>query len=353
IAQVDDTRARVLLEEGRVSEAEKFAQAAVRTLEEDDQQALFAEALTTHGIALARLGHHESARATLQKAVEVAQNAGDSEDAGLAALTMIEELSEHLSIDDLGNTFQRAIDLLSSSRNIGTHARLSACAARVLFLFGVLPTPSTWENFSIKEALRRYEGRIIERALRDAEGSVTRAAHMLGFRHHTSLINRLNSRHRELLAARTPIEPRKRSIIFVNNKAVEARSLSILHAEDSDLVAKAVKDILEVEGWTVETFRDGGAALAAISSATDYDALIFDNELPGMSGLELVRRTRLLPHRHQTPIVMLSASDVEREARRAGADAFLRKPEDASVIAETIARLLSRKPGDRSDRGYC
>src|SRR5205085_5599788 len=195
IAQVDDTRARVLLEEGRLSEAEKFAQSAVRTLEEDDQQALFAEALTTHGIALARLGHHERARVTLQKAVEVAQNAGDSEDAGLAALTMIEELGEHLSIDTLGNTFQRALDLLSSSRNIGTHARLSACAARVLFLVGVLPTPQTWENFSLEEALRRYEGRIIERALKDAGGVVTRAAHMLGFRHHTSLINRLNSRH--------------------------------------------------------------------------------------------------------------------------------------------------------------
>lgn len=352
IAQVDDTRARVLLEEERVSEAEKFAQSAVRTLEEDDQQALFAEALTTHGIALARLGRHERARVTLQKAVEVAQTAGDSEDAGLAALTMIEELGERLSIDDLGNTFQRAIELLSASRNIGTHARLSACAARVLFLFGVLPTPPTWENFSLKEALRRYEGRIIERALKDAEGSVTRAAHMLGFRHHTSLINRLNSRHQELLAARTPVEPRKRSIIFVND-AMETRPLSILHAEDSDLVAKAVKDLLEVEGWTVETFHDGASALAAISSQEHYDALIFDNELPGMSGLELVRRTRLLPHRQQTPIVMLSASDIEREARSAGASAFLRKPEDAAVIAETIARLLAHKPRDSNDRGHC
>jgi tetratricopeptide (TPR) repeat protein len=122
IAQVDDTRAKVLIEENRVSEAEKFALSAVRILKEDDQQALFAEALTTHGITLARLGHHQLARLTLQSAVEVAQNAGDSEDAGLAALIIIEELGEHLTIDNLSVTFQRAIDLLSASRNMGTRA---------------------------------------------------------------------------------------------------------------------------------------------------------------------------------------------------------------------------------------
>lgn len=75
-----------------------------------------------------------------------------------------------MSADDLGVTYQSAAELLAASRNMGTHARLSACANRVLFLTGVLPTPPTWKNFSLKEALRRYEGRIIERALRDAGG---------------------------------------------------------------------------------------------------------------------------------------------------------------------------------------
>jgi hypothetical protein len=83
-----------------------------------------------------------------------------------------------------------------------------------MFLTGLLPTPSSWKGFSLKEALRRYEARIIERALKDAGGIVTRAAHLLGLKHHTSLINKLNSRHRELLSARSPVEPRKRSIIL-------------------------------------------------------------------------------------------------------------------------------------------
>ncbi|HKQ51718.1 MAG TPA: hypothetical protein VJT74_05070 [Pyrinomonadaceae bacterium] len=217
VAQVADTRARVLLEEGRVAEAEESARSAVEALEGDDQQALFAEALTTHGVALARLWYHEQARLTLQQALEVAQNAGDTEGAGLAALTIIEELGVHLDADDLAVTYQHAAELLGSSRNLGTHARLSNCAGRVMSLTGLLPTPPSWQGFSLKEAVHRYEARIIERALKDAGGIVTRAAHLLGFKHHTSLINKLNSRHRALLSVRKPVEPRKRSIILKQN----------------------------------------------------------------------------------------------------------------------------------------
>lgn len=353
IARVDDTRARVLLEEGRVRDAEKFAKAAVRTLKEDDQQALFAEALTTHGIALARLGQYQHARITLQSAIEVAHNAGDSEDAGLAALSIIEELGEHLTADDLSITYQRALELLSSSRNVETHARLSACAGRVLFLLGSLPSPPSWKNFSLREAVRRYEGRIIEKALKDAGGIVTRAARMLGFRNHHSLVNKLNKHHRHLLSARTPVLPRKSSLMFIDKAEAEARPITILHAEDNDLVAGAVKDTLELEGWTVETVIDGASALKAIQSEAGYDVLIFDNELPGIEGIELIRLARRDPRRQQTPIIMLSASDIEKEARRAGANVFLRKPEEITVITETIARLLARRGSGRrtNERG--
>jgi CheY-like chemotaxis protein/tetratricopeptide (TPR) repeat protein len=342
IAQVDETRARVLLEERRIAEAEKFARGAVCTLETGGEQSLYAEALITHGMVLARLGRYQQAHLTLQNAVIVAQNAGDTESAGQANLTIIEELGEQLTTHDLGHTFEQALDFLSASKHPTNKDRLLSCARRVLFLIGVLPSPLSWENFSLAEALRRYEGHIIERALKDANGIVTRAAHLLGFKHHSSLINRLNSRHRELLSARTPIEPRKRSLVFVRD--TEARSLSILHVEDNKLVASAVKESLEMEGWTVESLGEGTAVLKMIAGDTNYDVLIFDDELPDTNGIELIRQTRRLIHRQQTPIIMFSANDVEKEARRAGANAFLRKPEGLTSIAETIAQLLARKP---------
>lgn len=75
VAQVDETRARALLAQGRYAEAERIARSAVRTLEKGDERFVLAEALATHGTALARLGHHEQARSTLQRAVEVAHQA--------------------------------------------------------------------------------------------------------------------------------------------------------------------------------------------------------------------------------------------------------------------------------------
>ncbi|SRR5258708_39908569 len=77
LAQVDEPRARVLLAEGRIAEAEKTARAAVRGLEKGDELSLLAEALTTHGIALARLNHSAQAQAALDRAIKVAERSGD------------------------------------------------------------------------------------------------------------------------------------------------------------------------------------------------------------------------------------------------------------------------------------
>ncbi len=131
VAQVDDTRARVLLAQGRNSEAERIAIVSVHTLEKGGEQALLAESLTTHGIALARLKHYAQARSTLQRAIEVAHTAGSNEAAGLAALAIIEELSDQLSRDELRVIYQRADDLLAKSQHPETPARLISLARRI------------------------------------------------------------------------------------------------------------------------------------------------------------------------------------------------------------------------------
>lgn len=344
LAQVDDSRARVLLAEGQPAEAEKFARAATQALSKGDQQFLLAEALMTHGVALARLGRHEQALRTLQEAFAVAETTGSAESAGLAALTIVEELGERLTVDELGAIYERALDHLASARDAATKDRLLASARRVLFLASVFPTTQGWENFSLKEALRRYEARIIERALKDADRSVTRASRMLGFRNHTSLIKKLKRWHEGLLHERAPARERKQSLMFIADAEGGAHPVTILHVEDNRMVAGAVKETLELEGWVVESLSDGALALAHLRGEKPYDVLVFDHELPGLSGLELVAETRRLAHRQQTPIIMLSAGTAEREARREGVSAFLRKPEEITLLTETVARLLARKP---------
>lgn len=343
LAQVDETRARVLLAEGRVAEAERLARAAVGVLERGGEQSLLAEALTTQGTALARAGQYEQAGEVLLRAADVAEAAGDVEGAGQAALTLIEELGERLALQDLGESFERADALLADSRHPGNRNRLYACARLVLSVVGVLPEPETWEDFSFREAVRRYEGRLVEGALRDSGGVVSRAAQLLGLTRQ-SLDSMLHRRHRRLLPLRTPSEPRRSSLMFREpDTEAPTRDVHILHAEDDALVASAVREALRGEGWRVSTYADGLSALDEIEGPEPYDLLVIDKQLPGADGLELVVRARELPHRQHLPVIVLSASDVEREARRAGASAFLRKPDDMHALAETIARLLARK----------
>ncbi|HYG11159.1 MAG TPA: response regulator [Pyrinomonadaceae bacterium] len=116
--------------------------------------------------------------------------------------------------------------------------------------------------------------------------------------------------------------------------------LTILYAEDHKVVAQAVKETLELEGWRVVVCYDGTAALKRLASEASYDLLMFDNHLPNVDGLELARYARGLEHRQRTPIIMLSANECGGAARRAGADAFIKKPEEAGRIVEIVARLL-------------
>lgn len=115
--------------------------------------------------------------------------------------------------------------------------------------------------------------------------------------------------------------------------------LRILYAEDYKLLLRYVKEMLEDQGWRVEACTDGDLALEAIEGGNIYDLLILDNSLPGMTGLELVRRARRLAHRRRTPIIMLSASNAAKAARYAGVNAFLRKPDEIDALIETVRRL--------------
>jgi CheY-like chemotaxis protein len=367
VARVDDTRARTLLAEGRLREAERFARSAVQTLEKGDEQALLAEALTTHAVSLARLGNQTRSRALLQRASEVAQTAGDLEGAGRAHLSIIEELGDQTSATELASIYQSASELLQRSQDPSVGKRLIACARTVIEALGDSEsenreTPDApWEGFSFKEKILDCERGLIERALREANGSVTRAARLLGFRHHQSLISLINSRHKELLKTRTAVRKRRRHIFSkprkIKNRIVGpapgSAQVSILHVEDDKPIAHLINEMFSGEAWRIELCVDGDSALRKLTGDERYDLLLVDDELPGLSGLDLVRRTRKMTHRRRTPIVMLTGNDCETEAWRAGVDAFLKKPEQVSELPSTISRILKvdvklEKQGRRS-----
>jgi two-component system chemotaxis response regulator CheY len=120
-------------------------------------------------------------------------------------------------------------------------------------------------------------------------------------------------------------------------------SLTILYVEDHQLVAQAVRDLLESEGWRVELCSDGNAAMNKLAGGFRCDLLLFDNDLPGASGLELTRYARSLANYRSTPIIMVSATDCLAEARGAGVDLFLRKPDEIGELVNAVRRLLEAK----------
>ncbi|HWT02964.1 MAG TPA: sigma 54-interacting transcriptional regulator [Pyrinomonadaceae bacterium] len=130
--QVDDTRARVLLGQKRNTEAEKVARSAVRTLEKGDEHSVLAEALTTHGVSLARLGRYEEARLTLERAAQAATRAGDNETAGVAGLALIEELGDRLPVEELISLYEHSDQALAGSQNFELLTRLRRSARKVL-----------------------------------------------------------------------------------------------------------------------------------------------------------------------------------------------------------------------------
>lgn len=217
-AQFEDTRARILLNQGRIEHAEKIARAAVTSLRDGDQQSNLVAALTTHATAQARLGQQSVALTMLQEAVNLANQVGDSEGGGLASLTIIEELAPVISPVELRTYYKNAASTLANSQHAAVKSRLGACARSVLsYEDGTFASESampetTVGSASLEEQVLRYEGELIKRALQISDGSVTRAARLLGVTHQ-GLAFILNGRQRDLLPSRKPAKPRRRSII--------------------------------------------------------------------------------------------------------------------------------------------
>ena len=228
IAQIDDTRARAFLAQRQHGEAERIALGSVRALQDGDHQSALAEALTTHGTALARLGRNEDALSALDRAVKLSERVGDAEKKGLAALTIIEELGPTLQLGILADYYRKAESSIASSQHLGIQLRLGKCARMILAAYPEAHFSNNVNSqvqledqasaaerevsYSLDDEVRRYEGRLIKQALDAYGGSVTRAARALGITHQ-GLAFILNGRHKDLLSARTPIKPRRRSII--------------------------------------------------------------------------------------------------------------------------------------------
>lgn len=217
LAQVDETRARVLIAEKKYRDADRIIAGVIKTFEQGGESALLADALAVQGVVWARLGIYENSINTLRQAMRVAQNSGAHTNAALAALALIEEhgSAARLSEAELVKVYRRADELLKSTQDAEDIARLRACARILIKRLSGAQLHD--RNFSLYGAVHDLEAKLIEQALELEEGSVTRAAKRLGLQHQ-SLAHMLHARHRKLLDKRTPVKKRLRSISTTTKK---------------------------------------------------------------------------------------------------------------------------------------
>jgi two-component system response regulator PrrA len=121
---------------------------------------------------------------------------------------------------------------------------------------------------------------------------------------------------------------------------------SVLVVDDDPAIREALDRALRLEGFGVSTRPDGPAALESVEEDAP-DVMVLDVTMPGLSGVEVVRRLRA--GGYELPICVLSARDelADRvKGLRAGADDYLVKPFE---LEELVARLhaLLRRGGDR------
>ena len=123
--------------------------------------------------------------------------------------------------------------------------------------------------------------------------------------------------------------------------------MRILLVEDEEKVSRFIVRGLAAEGFAVDAAAEGQTGLD-LATTFDYDLIILDLMLPGLSGTEVLRRTRA--DNHRVPILMLTARDAvadKVEHLESGADDYLTKPFAFAELMARVKALLRRGSVER------
>ncbi len=127
-------------------------------------------------------------------------------------------------------------------------------------------------------------------------------------------------------------------------------SVSVLIVDDDEIMLETGVDTLESLGASTDYAKTGLEALGMIEhrhrSGHDYDVVIVDWKMPDIDGVEVIRRIRS-EIKTDVPILLISAydwSDIEDEAKEAGANGFVSKPLFRSTLYDRINDLIGKEP---------
>ena len=138
---------------------------------------------------------------------------------------------------------------------------------------------------------------------------------------------------------RTPV-PGFQAAVAVPPKALP----KVLIVDDDESICRFVEAALQGSADVTSVYTSE-AALNLLGTE-EFDGVLVDNGLPDLSGVEFIRLVRSDPKTLTLPLVLFTGSsspDMEREARQAGADDFIAKPVEPTLLEERVLSLVSRE----------
>jgi len=126
-------------------------------------------------------------------------------------------------------------------------------------------------------------------------------------------------------------------------EAIHGRGRHVMYVDDDQALVFLVARVLTRKGFAVTTFTSPSDAEQALqANPLAFDLLVTDYNMPGYSGLDLLRAAKAI--RPDLPVALASGyvtPEIERDAMRAGASALIYKPNDVNELCETVQRLIS------------
>ena len=126
-------------------------------------------------------------------------------------------------------------------------------------------------------------------------------------------------------------------------QAPESQGRHVMYVDDDQALVFLVERLLRRRGYRVSTYTDPHAAARALrADPAACDLLVTDYNMPGYSGVDLLREVRRI--RPDLPVALASGyvtTEIERSALAEGAQALIHKPNDVEELCATVQRLLA------------
>jgi DNA-binding response OmpR family regulator len=127
--------------------------------------------------------------------------------------------------------------------------------------------------------------------------------------------------------------------------------MKLLIIDDEPHIRHMMRLTLEPAGYEVDEAADGQSGLDMFRNGGDYDAVILDQKMPGLTGLETLQRLRdRAPDARVLMVTAFASIELAVDAMRLGATDFLRKPMTPETLRGAVAGAIGSRPPARPPR---